>query len=462
MPIPEPLITLATTMTVLLLLSLLSLLTVPDDAGWPCFLNNAIVEIPDASIPVTWSDTDNIAWQTDLPGHGQSSPVVIGSQAYVTSVQGPMKDTYILTAVDVASGRVNWQREFPNSAPVKSSTFVSRAAPTPVADRDGVVAFFESGDIVAVSVTGEVRWQKCLSKEYGTFENEYGLGASLVQSEDAIFVLVDHQGPSYVIALAKNDGRVLWKTDRTSRASWASPRICRIGDSLQLLCSSAGTIDGYDLNTGKQLWTHEGVGGNRICTPWILEDGSFLIGSHTSREFPDQDSVRKSNFLMTVRQQDGNFIPEITWRTEEASPGMASPMAWRGMAYWINRTGVLFAFDVASGEKRYAERIAQSCWATPVGIGDHVFCFGKDGVTTVIKAGEKFEVVAQNQLWDPETVEKDNSLAEQETDPVRIRGAQMHAAPEVYAAIAVPGSWLIRTGHRLYCIRQAATANTQQ
>lgn len=431
----------------------ISLLLIPaDDSQWPGFLGDGQTAIDSVTLPLKWSPTENIAWTAPLPGHGQSSPVIVGDLVYVTSVEGPMKDENIVTAVNLNSGEVVWQKKFHSSDPVSSSTFVSRAAPTPVADAAGVIAYFESGDIVALAPDGTLRWQKSLTAEYGKSQNEFGLGASPVQTDDSVLLLVDHQGPSYVISLNKTEGSVKWKTDRTSRASWSSPRIVEIAGKTQLLCSSAGTIDGYDLANGTQLWTHEGVGGNRICTPCVCGDGSFVVGSQTSREFPDAESVKKSNFRMTVKREDDKWVPSIDWRTEEASPGMASPIVYGDTALWVNRTGAVFAYDAATGEKLFTDRIKQSCWATPVGIGDRVYFFGKDGVTTVLKAGRTFEILAENVLWDPETIEKDMKIVEAETDPIRKLGAAMHTAPEVYGVAIVNGRIVVRTGAKLFCL----------
>ncbi|MDA1038765.1 MAG: PQQ-binding-like beta-propeller repeat protein [Planctomycetota bacterium] len=100
---------------------------------------------------------------------------------------------------------------------------MSRAAPTPAVDANRIYAFFESGDLVAVNRDGSVAWSRSLAQDYGPFKNEFGLAASVAQTADRVFLLIDHEGPSYVVAIAKADGRTLWKTDRTSRVSWSSP-----------------------------------------------------------------------------------------------------------------------------------------------------------------------------------------------------------------------------------------------
>jgi outer membrane protein assembly factor BamB len=131
---------------------------------------------------------------------------------------------------------------------------------------------------------------------------------------------------------------------------------------------------------------------------------------------------------------------------------MASPVVCGDTALWVNRTGAVFSYDAATGEKLFTARIKQSCWATPVGVGDRIYFFGKDGVTSVLKSGRTFEILAENLLWDPETVEKDTRAIEAETDPNRKTSAAMHAAPEVYGVAIVNGRIVLRTGAKVFCL----------
>ncbi len=422
--------------------------------AWPGFLGAGVSQIKPASIPLQWSPGRNIAWSVSLDGYGQSSPVIFDKHVFVTSVAGPLKDDLIVDCRRLADGHRVWHRTFNTSDPVENDTFVSRAAPTPVVDVDGIYCFFESGDVVALTHAGELIWQESLTKKFGRFENKYGLAASPVLHNGLLMLLIDHPGPSYVIALDKRTGKQLWKTERESRGSWTSPVLLPVEGGHHLLCSSAGTIDGYDPATGKLLWSYSPVGGNRICTPFVYETGQFLVGSQTSREFSDTEAVKKSNFAMHVRHEDDEWIPLVEWRNEEFTPGMASPMVHRGCAYWVNRSGAVLCLNADSGETNSTGRLAQSCWATPLGLGQHVYFFGKDGLTTVIKAGPRFEVVAENWLWDPESIQPDPAIVERETDPKRRMAAAMHATPEVMGIACVTGRLLIRTGEKLYCVRR--------
>ena len=437
------------------LLLILSLCGAEGQTNWPGFLGAGPARLRPDSLPLTWSPEKNIAWKSPLPGQGQSSSVIWGQKAFVTAVEGPLKDTCHIIALDLADGRTAWRHSFESSDKFKDSNYVSRAAPTPVADGQSIYAFFESGDVAALSLDGQPRWQRSLSRDYGKFQNEFGLAASPLQTDDAVILLIDHDGPSYIIALAKSDGRTLWKTDRSPRRSWSSPALVTVAGKPQVVCSSSGSVDGYDPATGKLVWSFNEVAGNTAATPMPFADGCFLVGASPGREAGDRaDGAKQSNLAATIDSSAGEAALKVLWRTEEAVPSFGSPTVYAGHAYWVNRVGVVYCFSAESGEKRYAERTKQSCWATPLGVGDRLYLFGKDGTTTVLRAGPKFEILAENQLWDPATVKPDPARIALEETEERRRSAAMFALPVQYGIAAIDGTLLIRTGDTLYCIRQ--------
>jgi outer membrane protein assembly factor BamB len=422
---------------------------------WPGFLGAGASAVQPDSLPLTCSATENIAWKAPLPGYGQSSPVVWGGKVFVTTVEGPEKDTCHVVALGLADGKQLWKHSFASSDKAKSSLYISKAAPTPVLDAGGVYAFFESGDVVALSHDGQEHWRRSLSEDYGKFQNEFGLAASPVQTDEAVILLIDHNGPSYLVALSKTDGKTLWKTDRTPRQSWSSPAIVTIGGKQQVVCSSAGSVDGYDPATGERLWSFDEVAGNTSSTPLPFAEGRFLVGASPGREGGDRaEGAKKSNLAMAIEVTDGKVAPKVLWRTEQATPTFGSPVVYADQAYWINRVGAVYCFDAASGEPRFTERVKQSCWATPLGVGDRLYLFGKDGLTTVLRAGPKFEVLAENQLWNPDDFKPDPAKAAAESTEERSAAAANFSGPVQYGVAAIDGSLLIRTGDVLYCVRQ--------
>lgn len=443
----------------LFLVPLLAAVAGDPAAAWPGFLGAGADPIAADSLPLSWSPTENVAWKAALPGHGQSSPVIDGDDVFVTAVEGPQKDTCHLICLSLADGREKWRRSIASTAPVKNSLYVSRAAPTPVVDADRVYAFFESGDLLAVGRDGREAWSRSLSRDYGAFDNEFGLAASPAQAADRLFLLVDHKGPSYVLAVSKADGRTLWKRDRTSRVSWSSPAVVTIDGVAQLVCSSAGSVDAYDLATGETLWSLGDLGGNTAATPVAFDGGRFLVGASPGQEGQHAATARRSNLAMTARRRGAAWEPEVLWRTDKALPSFGSPVVHGNVAYWVNRAGVVIGLDAATGTVHYEERAGESVWATPLGVGDRVYLFGKNGTTTVIAAGPAWKVLATNRLWDPDEVQVDPAAGAAEDTEEKRRGAAMFAGRVQYGVAAVSGSLLVRTGDVLYCVRStAATA----
>lgn len=386
---------------------MLSMFMLPGDGqpSWPGFLGHGASAIDPATVPVNWSPTENIAWKTKLSGKGQSSPVIFGDLVFVTAIEGTMKDHCHVIALKLTDGSIAWDLKLDPFQPVRSNYFQSRSAPTPVVDENAVYCFFETGNLVAVSHNGEQLWQRSLTDDYGAFESTIGLASSPLQLEDSIVLLVDHEGPSYLLAVDKKTGETKWKTDRDSRTSYSSPALVPVGESQHIVCSSSGSIEGYSPETGELLWTlGDEVGGNRATTPLAVGNGRFVMAASPGMHNENEGEARRTNGIVTIEKNGGGFEARVLWRTEEAMPAFNTPTVHEGLAYWVNKAGVVFCYNAETGEKHYSKRIGQGCWATPVAICDRLYVFGKDGLTTVLATGPEYKLVSENQLWDPNEV----------------------------------------------------------
>jgi outer membrane protein assembly factor BamB len=169
-----------------------------DTTAWPGFLGAGASEIDPDSIPLEWSPAENVAWDASLPGHGQSSPVIWGDKVFVTSVEGDNKEICHTLCIALADGKILWDHKHQSTAPDPNSVYISRAAPTPVVDAGHVFAFFESGDLVALTHDGQHVWTTSLSRKYAKFTNKFGLSGSPVQTDSSVIILADDEGPSYL------------------------------------------------------------------------------------------------------------------------------------------------------------------------------------------------------------------------------------------------------------------------
>ena len=322
---------------------------------WPAFRGDGSSQTSNKDLPLTWSATENVTWSLDLPGYGQSSPVVAGELAIVTSVSGDEKEHIHVVAVNVRTGKIAWQRDFAGTQQIKDSNYVSKAAPTPAVDADRVYALFESGDVFALDHSGKTVWQRSLVKEFGRIEGAHGLGASVALTEQAVIVLMAHEGPGYLLAVDKQTGKNLWKTDRPAKTSWSSPIVSGAKGQQTIAISSAGTVSAYSAADGKQLWEVDGLDGNNVPSPTIAGD-LMVVGS----------SKPGSNLAI----RDG----KVAWRAEGVTCSFASPLIHNGRAYFVARGGVAYCCDLANGKELWTERLSASVLGLARGRGrPHLF-----------------------------------------------------------------------------------------
>lgn len=444
---------------------------------WPAFRGTGHNLSAKSHVPTQWSPEQNIAWRKSLPGYGQSSPVVWGNRVFLTSIEGEAKERLLITALDVTSGARLWSKEFTASQKGKNNPMMSRAAPTPVVDAHGVYCFFESGDAIALSHTGDKHWQRSLTVSYGEFKNNHGLGSSLAQTDRALIALVDHAGPSYLVALEKSTGETLWKTDRPSRTSWTSPVVAEVAGRPVVLASSTGSLAAYDARTGAELANYEGLVGNAIPSP--TSHGTFvLIGAGENRMKPDLQASTRSNCCLKLIQKGEGHAWEVVWQSSKIISGTASPLVHQGYAYFVSKTGFVHCLDLESGKECYAERLDSIPWASPVALGEHLYFFGKDGTTTVLKTGPEYEVLATNRLWSKDEFARRQEQAKQQAQtslpkPPEGRGpgggpplpkeeleATRYSAvgDVVYGVAMVENTILLRTGTELIAIRSTGPA----
>lgn len=429
-----------------------------EDSGkeWPSFLGTGHKLETDKNLPVEWSPHKNVEWKTTVVGHGQSSPVIWGKNVYVTTVDGQNKERQILHCLDLYTGKPNWTQETANLYPVKNTFYVSRAAPTPVVDDEGVYAFFEGGQCVAFSHAGEQLWERDLAKEFGPFEAEFGLGASPCQTDRSIFILLEHAKPGHLVALNKNDGSTKWVKSRPAGNSWSSPATFQVENVVQIVVSSNGSVVAYDPENGSELWTLDGLQGNTSVTPIDFGNGTLLTGASPARQAQGEDLSKRSNGLIQILKFRGesssDWTAEFLWRNEKLSPSWGSPVVSEGLGYWVNRVGVVTCVDLNSGETIYSERLKQTCWATPYVSNSHIYFFGKEGLCTVIEKGRTFKVVSENQLFNMEELPAETTVPEPESSPERRQASSNFSGPTVYGIAVKENRIIARIGHQVYSL----------
>ena len=410
--------------------------------GWTGFQGPIPQDANVQAAPVIWSPMSGMLWKAEITGYGQSSPVTWGGRVYVTSISGPKKEKCHITAFNLETGTQVWKHDLDAATQTESSNYISKAAPSPVVDASGIVCFFEGGNLLALDHDGQVRWERNLVREFGPIESRHGLAASLEQAGDRVFVWVERQSEPYLLAVDKRTGRDLWKVAGLGVTSWASPRLVPVNDRSHLVLSGIGKLAGLDPATGNVLWRFDGIKGNSTPTPVPIGEGRFLIGATVGRGEGDSGKGAESNGLIGIQQaDDGSYRVEYVWKAKRATSSFGSPLAYRGCAYFVNASGVLFCLDLQTGEEQYSNRLADSIWATPIPLGDRIGIFGKGGTVSIVSTGSTFDKIAENVTWESPAA-----------DPAATGGRGGGGAPVLYAAVYVQDRLLLRRGDVLYCV----------
>src|SRR5262249_13407128 len=155
----------------------------------------------DASLPKSFSKSENVVWSTDLPGRGASSPIVVGDRVYLTASSGAKHDRLHVLALDAGSGRRLWLRTFWGTGPTDSHPKSCMAAPTPVSDGSHVVALFGTNDLVCLDRDGNVQWIRSLYEENQGATDGRGLATSPLLVGNIVVVQVENQNVSFVAGI---------------------------------------------------------------------------------------------------------------------------------------------------------------------------------------------------------------------------------------------------------------------
>jgi outer membrane protein assembly factor BamB len=354
---------------------------------WPGFRGSGDSRTAAGKLPLKWAESENVAWQVDLTGFGQSSPVVWNERVFVTTVAGDMQDRLIVRCLDLTSGKPLWEKEQKGSQGVKTSDYVSKAAPTPAVDAERLYAFFESGDLIAYTHSGEVAWQRSLVKEYGVLKSNHGLGSSPVLSSAGLLLQITHDNGSYLLCVDPKTGANRWKRDHPFGPGWATPVTARHGGRDLVLATSSGRVDALDLQTGEPVWHVTGLKGNTVPSPSVSGELA-VIGSSE----PNNTSALRLGGSGDVT------ATHFAWRQPDVNCSFGSPLVYRDCVYFVNRAGVAYCLDLATGKRNWETRLSASAWASPLAAGDRVYFFDTSGGALVVKAGSTLEKLAENRL----------------------------------------------------------------
>jgi outer membrane protein assembly factor BamB len=382
-------------------------------------------------LPVKWSMTENIVWKLAMPDRSASAPIIWGERIFLSVADG--KDLY-LWCLDRQQGSVLWKQRLGGENRRQKKQNMS--TPSPVADGGNVWVMTGTGIIKCFDFAGGEIWSRDIQKDYGRFGVNHGYSSSPLLYEDSLYVQVVHgtktDEPSYVLRIDKKTGKTVWRIERPSNAvresldSYATPALLKEGDVVQIVILGGDCITGHDVASGKEVWRGNGLNPTNnpvfhaVASP-VVFDGVIYAPAR----------VKPLTAFRTGGQADITNTHRL-W-THNNGPHVTTPVTDGRYLYSVSDNGVMWCINAKTGEDIYGrQRLESGTYSSsPVLADGKIYITNEDGLTSVVKAGPKFEILAENQL-----------------------DGYCLSTPAIS-----DGQIFIRTAENLYCVGKRATGN---
>jgi len=221
-------------------------------------------------LPAKFSKTEGVIWAAPMPGPSGATPVVWGNYVFVSSTDDATK-TCVALAFDRKTGKELWRKKVvEGTGRDRMSTFSNSS---PVTDGKHVWFFYGTGDLACFDLAGQQVWARNIQKDYGPFAFQWTFSSSPVLYGERLYLQVlqrnepvqgrgraDGPNESYLLALAPETGKELWRVVRPANAvqesleAFTTPMPHRQGSRSELIVAGGDCLSGHDPATGKELW----------------------------------------------------------------------------------------------------------------------------------------------------------------------------------------------------------------
>lgn len=145
----------------------------------------------------------------------------------------------------------------------------------------------------------------------------------------------------------------------------------------------------------------EGVGEIRLHQMYWLFDRN-KDGMIDQQEWAAQSQTPFNNSLLAIRPGGSGDISKthIAWQAKRGIPEVPSPLYYKGRIYLVRNGGILTCLEAKSGKELYQARLNAEgmFYSSPVAGDGKVYVASDSGVVVVLRASERHEVLAENDL----------------------------------------------------------------
>ncbi len=348
----------------------------------------------ETGLPVTWSETEHIAWKTPLPGKAWSSPVIWQDQVWVTNAPEDGKQLYAV-CLDRQSGQVVHNvLVFEIAEPQFCYPMNSYATPTPAIEAGRIyVHYGVHGTACLDTASGKVLW----TRQDLPCNHHRGAASSPILVDDLLVVAFDGFDVQYVVALDKHTGKTVWRRDRNidygtedgdAKKAYGTAKVIEVDGQRELIYPSAGATIAYEPKTGEEIWRMR-HGGMNACAPPLFAAGRLVINTAAGGF---------KLFAMSPRGRGDLTNSNVEWKCSQGVPTRSSPTLVGDLIFMVSDAGVASCLDAATGKAVRQQRLKGEFSSSPICASGRIYFSNHDGQTFVLSADRNFELLATNTL----------------------------------------------------------------
>ena len=370
---------------ILLLVSALLQFYYVNAENWTSFRGPTGMGVTDQKIPTSWNK-GSILWEKSIAGEGQSSVVEAGNKIFLTASENSGNKRSLLCFTK-DKGKLLWQKSVSYKGEESSHRMNGWCTPTPATEGNRVVAFFGPAGMHCFDTDGKKIWELQL----GDFPGSWGAAASPIIINGIVYQNCDSMGPSRLIAISLETGKIMWDTPRVEkpRGGWSTPICIGVNNKKQLVVNGEYGVRGYDLSNGNELWFCKGFNGRGSPVPFFGNGLLYVVNGKPGDLYAVRPNglgdVTNSHLKWHAKRNGGRDLP--------------SPAMLNDLVLVTSMSGIVTCYDAKSGKTHWIDRLQGAFSGSPIVSSNYYYIQSESGTTYVIKPNKNnLEVISKNQL----------------------------------------------------------------
>jgi len=374
------------------------------DSNWTHFRGSNLNGISATdNIPQTWDDS-SIKWKTEIHDKGYSSPVVYDNQIWITTAKMDGKELYAI-CVDYQTGKIIHDiKVFSPEDVIGKHSINTYASPTSCIEEGFVYVHYGSMGTACIKTSdGCIVWKRNDLK----CNHVQGPGSSPIIYKNLLIIHYEGVDARYIVALDKSNGNLVWRTDRPNepyeplpeigKKAYITPIVVNVKGRDMLISNGSAVCCAYDPLSGEEIWRVVRGAESTVPMP-ITEKG--IVYYYTGSMVDTAGTIFVEIVAVNPDGKGDITATNVLWKKRDdiTHTQMLTPLIKDGLIYTVNSKNILVCMDATNGQEIWSEHLKANYNASPVYENGNIWFFSVKGDILAIKAGRKYEILAQNKM----------------------------------------------------------------